>query len=57
VGALRRDHLHNEVIREQSGETNSVHDIEKYRLQWRNHPLRMKDTWLPKKTFYYKPRG
>jgi hypothetical protein len=46
-GASRRDHLHNEVIREHLGETSIVKDIQKYRLQLRNQVDKMEDMTLP----------
>jgi hypothetical protein len=46
VGVSRRDHLHNEVIREQLGETYTVKDIQKYGLQQTNHLERAENDFL-----------
>jgi hypothetical protein len=47
----QKDTCKKKVITKQLGDTNSIRDIEKYRLQWRNHLERMEDTQLPKTAF------
>jgi len=50
----RRDRIHNEVIRRELGQTETlVSRISKRRLTWFGHVVRMEDKRLPVKALYY----
>jgi hypothetical protein len=50
IGKTRRDRIRNDDIREQLKVDNIKIDIEKNRLRWYGHIMRMADERIPKRT-------
>jgi hypothetical protein len=57
IGKSRRDRIRNNDIREQLKVDNIEIDIEKNRLRWYGHIMRMADERIPKRTLEMKLRG
>jgi hypothetical protein len=57
IGKTRRDRIRNDDIREQLKVDNIKIDIEKNRLRWYGHIMRMADERIPKRTLEMKLRG
>jgi hypothetical protein len=57
IGKTRRDRIRNDDIREQLKVDDIKTDIEKNRLRWYGHVMRMAGERIPKKTLEMKLRG
>jgi hypothetical protein len=57
IGKTRRDRIRNDDIREQLKVDNIKIDIEKNRLRWYGHVMRMADERIPKRTLEMTLRG
>jgi hypothetical protein len=57
LGKTRRDKIRNDDIREQLKVDNIKHDMERKRLKWYGHVMRMADEKIPKKMLEMKLRG
>jgi hypothetical protein len=57
LGKTRRDKIRNKDIREQLKVHDIKHDMERNRLKWYGHVMRMADERIPKKILEMKLRG
>jgi hypothetical protein len=57
LGKTRRDKIKNDDIREQLKADDIKNDIERIRLKWYGHVMRMADERIPKRTLEMKLRG
>jgi hypothetical protein len=57
LGKTRREKIKNDDIREQLKVDDIINDIERNRLQWYGHVMRMADERIPRRTLEMKLRG